>query len=93
MTDDFDSQKDAANRAKHGLGFEEIEELDWGKAVTRIDGRHHYGETRFVTYAMRGGRLHCLVWTPRDGGLRPISFRKANEKEKRRYEKEIHKTH
>jgi len=63
--------------------------LDWDTVITYIDARTDYGEKRFVTYGMRFGRLHCLIWTPRDGSIRPISFRKANSRERKTYEKEL----
>lgn len=88
MKKQFDTVKNAENLAKHGLGFAAIDALDWSLSITREDDRINYGENRFVTYAPLDGRLHCLVWTPRDGAVRPISFRKANTKERRRYEKE-----
>lgn len=34
-------------------------------------------------------RLHVLCFTPMKGGVRIISFRKANLREVKRYEKEI----
>lgn len=88
MIASYDSEKNAENIRRHGVAFEEVDELDWEFAVTRRDARKDYGEVRFVTYAWLYGRLHCLVWTWRFGDIRPISFRKANSKERKRYEKE-----
>ena len=87
MKKQFDDRKNAENIAKHGLSFADIDGLDWSSAITRQDDRVDYGEARFVTYALLEGRLHCLVWTPRDDVIRPISFRKANAKERKRYDK------
>lgn len=83
----FDKSKDAENIAKHGISLADADDLDWDTAQTRIDSRKDYGEIRFATLALRFGRLHCLVWTLRDGETRPISFRKANIRERKRYEK------
>lgn len=50
------------------------------------DERADYGEPRFVTVGELEGRLMVVVWTPRDGGRRIISMRKANEREEARYQ-------
>jgi len=85
---EFDAAKNAANIAKHGVSFEEIEFLDWSNAIVSVDDRKDYGEVRYIGYAPLGGRLHFLAWTERGGEKRPISFRKANKREVRDYEKE-----
>ena len=89
MRIDFDPAKNRANLAKHGLDFNEVLELDWSTAITSPDRRFAYGEHRYITYVSLYGRLHCLAWTARNGAIRPISFRKANAKERKKYEKEI----
>lgn len=86
---EFDAAKNAANIAKHGVSFEEIEFLDDTTVVINRDNRKDYGEVRFVSYGMLCGRLHCLIWTIRNGEMRPISFRKANKREKAFYETQI----
>ena len=48
------------------------------------------GEHRFVTVGMNlFGSLMVVVHTPRRGGVRIISVRKADSKERRNYEKGI----
>lgn len=84
----YDQEKNASNIRKHSISFEEIEFLDWRDALITRDERYDYGETRYIGYAFLGSRLHCLVWTEREGDMRPISFRKANKREIRDYEKE-----
>jgi hypothetical protein len=59
---------------ERGLPFEQTTELEWSAARVRPDGRHDYGEERFV----------ALV--PSDA-IRIISFRKANKREERAYGK------
>jgi uncharacterized DUF497 family protein len=88
MTSVFDARKNAANKAKHGVGFEAAAALDWDSAITAIDRRQNYGEVRYLTYALLHNRLHCFVWTWRDGAQRPISLRKANARERKDYENE-----
>ena len=85
----FDPKKDKANVAKHGISFNDIALFEWEVVITTPDNRFEYGESRFVTYGFVGKRLYALIWTKRDGYVRPISFRKANKRERRFYDKEI----
>ena len=43
------------------------------------------GEDRFFTIGLLNGRMVVVVWTPRDGGRRIISMRKAHEPEQKLY--------
>lgn len=88
MNAPYDKRKSLINLEKHGVSFEEVELIDWSSANTAPDNRTDYGEPRFITYVIYKGRLHCLIWTWRDSALRPISFRKANAREREKYEKE-----
>ncbi|MEK6746010.1 MAG: BrnT family toxin [Pseudomonadota bacterium] len=83
----YDQEKNQENIAKHGISFDDIAEFELENAFTKIDNRFDYGEVRYVSYGLKGNRLHVLVWTERNGEVRPISFRKANMKERKRYEK------
>lgn len=53
------------------------------------DSRRDYGERRFQALGWVGQRLFMLVFTPRDGGIHVISLRKANQRERKRYEAHI----
>lgn len=46
MKTDFDSAKDAINRAKHGLSLAQAEMGDWTAAYVAVDDRQDYGEVR-----------------------------------------------
>jgi uncharacterized DUF497 family protein len=67
-----DAEKRAWTLEHRGLDFE--------------DDRRDYGEIRYQTYGLLGDRLVMLVWTPRGDARHIISMRKANEREKGRYE-------
>ena len=84
----FDPAKNEKNIAERGLSFEQVADLEWETAVTRIDDRRDYGETRVRVLALLDGRVHAVVVSPRGADLRVISFRKANRKEERLYENE-----
>ena len=49
--------------------------------------RHDYGETRQIALGNLEGRMHVLCFTETSTGIRVISFRRANAREIRRYEK------
>lgn len=81
----FGPEKDGANRAKHGLSLSEANRIRWRDAVFVADRRQNYREARIQIYGDIDGRLHVLIVTPRDEGLRAISLRKANKREIRAY--------
>ena len=70
-----------------GYPFDRAIEFDWETAIYSEDIRLSYPERRFVAMGYLGDRLHVLCFTPIDGGLRVISFRKANLREVQRHEK------
>ena len=88
MKIDFDPKKSAKNEADRGLPFSRVDEFGWASAVSAEDTRHAYTERRFVALGYVGDRLHVVCFTPIEGGIRVISFRKANDREVRRYEQE-----
>ena len=92
MKQNYDKAKNAKNMEKHGISFDVIDFFEWSAAITKQDNRFDYSETRFISYAPVRNRLHCLVWSVRDGLVRPISFRKANARERKMYEKETQST-
>lgn len=85
MEIEWDESKDAENLAKHGLSLGDYSGFDMNPYVT-IDDRTFYGEVRYRAFGRIGGRGHCLIFTMRGATQRLISFRRAHEKEMRRYE-------
>lgn len=84
----FDPDKDAGNRAKHGISLAEADFLVWDAALTWRDTRKDYREPRQVALAPLGSRLYCVVYVDRGDERRVISLRKANQREFDRYETE-----
>jgi uncharacterized protein len=78
---DEEKRNDALKR--HGVDFADVALIDFQAAHTAADNRRDYGETRFITYGTIEDRLHVVCWVRRDGKMRVISFRKANDREKR----------
>jgi uncharacterized protein len=82
---EFDPDKDAINRQKHGLSLADAARMDLEVAAVTQDERYPYGEVRFRAYGEIDGRLHSLAFTMRGNVLRAISLRKANPLEVKRY--------
>lgn len=61
--------------------------FDFKSAVFTVDNRRDYGEIRYRGFGFLGERLHALVFVETAKGVRVISFRKANDREVKRYEK------
>ncbi len=86
MKIEYDSNKNRWNVDNRNLSFEQAVALDWSTAQIVEDVRQDYPESRFVATAYLHGRLHILCFTPVHGGIRVISFRKANPREVNKYE-------
>jgi len=87
MNISYDPVKNARNIVERGLSFERAAEFDFETAKIREDVRKPYPERRFVALGWLDARLHVLCFTPIPGGIRIISFRKANSREQRDYER------
>jgi uncharacterized DUF497 family protein len=83
----FDPTKNARNIRERGLSFERASDFDFTTALLAMDTRREYGETRYVAVGYLDGRLHVLCFCEAEAGIRAISFRKANSREGKRYEK------
>jgi len=83
---DYDAAKNARNIAERQLSFERVRNLDFERAVFWQDLRKNYPEVRHIALGMLDARLHVLCFTPIEGGIRVISFRRANKREMRIYE-------
>lgn len=83
---EWDEGKRQRNIEKRGLDFADVERFEFGTAVVVPDLRVNYGETRFNTTGYLDGVLCIVCWTPRNGKFRVISLRKANARERKKYE-------
>lgn len=88
MKIEFDPAKNERNIRERGLPFDRVADFDWETAVLDEDTRFPYPERRFVALGYVDGRLYVVCFTPIPGGIRVISFRKANKRELHRYEQE-----
>jgi uncharacterized DUF497 family protein len=95
MDFDWDNNKDQSNITKHGISFEEaIAIFDDPNILTFEDVRFNYGETRFVSIGQitiitqEKKVIIVVIHTQRNQAIRLISARKANERERKRYEQQ-----
>lgn len=88
MQVEFDPTKDATNRKKHGVSFDEAAgSLLDPMALVRED-EDSQGEVRFVLVGMSGeGRLLTVCYTLRDDDetIRLISARASTRREEQQY--------
>ncbi len=87
MKIEFDPAKSETNVRERGLPFDLVAGFDWVSALSVEDTRKSYPERRFQAVGFIGARLFVIIFTPTAGGVRVISFRKANLREVKRYEK------
>jgi len=94
---EWDEAKNAANRKKHGVSFEEGSQVFRDRLYVSVKERVVDGEERWQTFGMVAGLLllmaaHTVREEQSDGKtievIRIISARHATPKERRRYEDE-----
>lgn len=85
MEFEWDEAKDAANRAKHGVGLGDAARMEWKTAQEEPDLRFDYRERRTIATGLIEGGLFVCVFTLRNGRKRIIFLRKANSRERRDY--------
>jgi uncharacterized protein len=88
MTFEYDPKKSEANKAKHGIDFEEAKAL-WNVVglVARSDRATEVRYLRIARYM--DGVLWSAVYTRREANVRLISVRRSNQIEREAYEKRI----
>ena len=86
MIYEWDDRKLQLNLENHKVHFSLAELFEWNTAGIEPDNRKVYGEMRYRAYGLIENRLYCLVFTPRNGQIRIISLRKANQREVQFYE-------
>ena len=85
----YDTAKNKANIAKHGIAFDRVGDFDFETALYVIDDRFDYGETRLRALGFIGSQLHALVFVETTKGVRVISLRKATKTERNLYAREF----
>ena len=86
MTFEYDPQKSASNKAKHGIDFAEAQEL-WKDAPRQYElGLRD--EMRYAVIGKFKGKHWTAIITYRGSVRRIISVRRSDSKETQRYEQD-----
>jgi len=80
---EWDDEKNAVNRKKHGISFDEVIKIFDGPILTMPDSSHN-PEVRELSFGLLGGVVEvCVVHTQRGDKTRIISARKATKAERK----------
>jgi uncharacterized DUF497 family protein len=83
---EWNEEKAASNRRKHGIDFDDAIEVFYGECLLRRSDRNM--EERWIGIGESEGRVVAIVFTWRGDTLRIISARRASRNEKRAYYQE-----
>jgi uncharacterized DUF497 family protein len=88
---EWDESKRRSNLEKHGIDFANSAALflPGGRMVAALDVRTAYGEERYIGFGLLGGRVVAVCFTYRNHSVRLVSLRKANQREQKKYDKEV----
>ena len=82
----WDENKNLLNIEKHGFDFSDAESVFENLHLIFEDARQDYGEKRLTVIGWIKSRLVVLIYTKRNEYHRIISLRKANEREKKKFQ-------
>ncbi len=86
MNFEWDEAKRQANIKKHGVDFTDAALILADSPLILEDARRDYGEQRCLAFGERNEILFLVAFTIREGVFRIISARRANSRERRKYE-------
>ena len=86
MEFEWDEAKRLRNLKKHGLDFYDVDLVFQEKVAIVPSNDDKSGEERFLATGMLEGRFVTVVYTMRGEVYRIISFRRARNAEKNRYQ-------
>lgn len=89
MKFEWDDQKNQTNIQKHGINFEDAKAIFEDVRITLVDNRQPYGEIRKISLGTIRDHVCVVVYTERKGAIGITSARKANQRERRRYDEFI----
>lgn len=87
MEFEYDPLKSEANKAKHGISFEEAREM-WAELGVELPGRKGY-EARVLRISVLRNLFYTCIYTLREGRVRIISVRRSHPQEEKFYEEGI----
>jgi len=86
MQFEYDQNKSVANLEKHGIDFEDIQEI-WDGIYCKINAVNVSRERRGIVIGRISGEYWTAVTTERGSVTRIISARRSTDKERSAYEK------
>jgi uncharacterized DUF497 family protein len=87
---EWDERKNRQNVIKHGLDFQDAQEIFNNPMLVEIDERQNYGEERYIGIGFLQNRVVVVVFTEKtENVIRIISLRKALKYECRKFEQAI----
>jgi uncharacterized DUF497 family protein len=81
MKFEYDPDKSASNKAKHGVDFEEAQELWTDRKAVTVDLPPDRPEPRSMTIGFMRGHMWAAATTWRGDAVRLISVRRARDRE------------
>lgn len=82
-------EKSRANAEERQIPFSAVPAVFEGPLLARRDERHDYGEARWVAVGLLGHVPVVIVYTKRGHRIRIISARRANRRERARFQARI----
>jgi hypothetical protein len=76
-------EKNRANRAKHGISFDDASQIFYGPVVTKKSDRND--EDRWIAIGEYNDQILTVIFTRRNTTIRIISARRPRPNEKRAY--------
>ena len=80
----FDPNKDHENLKRHGIDFEQAQEM-WNGTHVIIPAKNVSGENRYAILGKVGGKVCMGIFTMRDDGIRLISACRETDFEKKSF--------
>ncbi len=85
MSVSYDPAKDRTNIRKHGISLDRVADFDFETALIDVDDRFEYGEERMIALGFIEDALFVAVFVETEAGVRAISLRRAQTRERKRY--------
>lgn len=85
MPFEYDPQKSASNKAKHGKDFEEAKAMWSFPGGSAVPHNVNAGETVYLLAAVFEGKAWGVMYVERGGATRILSFRRLNDRERKLY--------
>jgi len=86
LTFEWDDKKNAANKKKHGVAFEEAAGVFTDPRRYEVfDGTHSLIEKRWIAIGLSAWNVLTVCFTERNGTIRIISARKASKNDMEAY--------